>query len=200
MKKVQKKVVIFGLEEMKFPLITWYLAETHMPFVKATSSPHPFGKDRPYLTDGPNVEIFDASAILIYLADAYGGNKTPMKRAATTKWIIWAVLELDAMERERGPHYAHLDVIETLLTKSYWLLGDSFSVADVAVGAYLYNSYKLFKDLDLSKRPKIVNYLLRIGNRPPFAYAYGEIQAETLVETMESRTSISRINTASKEL
>lgn len=53
----------------------------------------------------PPVELFESGAILLYLADMYGGLDTPAKRAEASKWVVWANASLDPVlfiENERG--------------------------------------------------------------------------------------------------
>ena len=75
-------------------LVNWYLYEKNIPFVQRPPRPsnHPFSQV-PFLTDG-EVEVFESGAILLYLADAYGGNNIPAQRASYTKWVVWANSEL----------------------------------------------------------------------------------------------------------
>ena len=37
-----------------------------------------------------NVEIFESGAMLLYVADKYGGVNTPEERADASKWVLWA--------------------------------------------------------------------------------------------------------------
>ena len=39
------------------------------------------------MADSPCPQIFESGAILLYLADKYGGENTPEQRAAYTKWV-----------------------------------------------------------------------------------------------------------------
>merc|ERR1740127_283088 len=112
-------------------------------------SNHPFGQV-PFLTDDGGVEVFESGAILLYLAEMYGGASTPQQRAAFTKWVVWSNSELDGLcfgaipgdHRVRGtsmnkPDLKAVSTLERLLGESEWLVGGEFSVADVAVGSYL---------------------------------------------------------------
>lgn len=78
--------------------VNWYLEEKGIPFTQKAPrpSPHPFGQT-PFLTDDGGVEVFESGAILLYIADAYGGNVTPQQRASYTKWVMWANSELDGL-------------------------------------------------------------------------------------------------------
>jgi glutathione S-transferase len=52
-----------------------------------------------------------------------------------------------------------------MLAKHPYILGDRFSVVDVAVGSILIYVPLVLK-LDLSAYPAVVNYIDRISNRP----------------------------------
>ena len=71
-------------------------------------NPHPFGQI-PCLKDG-DIEIFESGAILLYLAQKYGGCSTVEAMAEVTKWVVWANSALDPilfLENERGtPHHS----------------------------------------------------------------------------------------------
>jgi len=58
------------------------------------------------------------------------------------------------------------------LAKQPFLLGDEFSVVDVAVGSIL--SYiPIMLKLDLSEYPAVVDYMKRLSERPAFQKAIG---------------------------
>jgi glutathione S-transferase len=123
--------------------------------------PHPFGS-MPAATDDGGVSLFESGAILLFAADKYGGLDTPEKRAAVTKWVLWANASLDPIcftENDRGQVIGSqllagspraLKVLDGLLTRSTWLLGsgdDDFSVADVAVASYLLYTLLFFPNV-----------------------------------------------------
>ena len=106
-------VTLWGSPGSRSPLVDWYLHELELPFESASpgdpNNPHPFGQI-PALRDTTDdkaspVELFESGAILMYLADRYGGLDTPAKRADANKWIVWANASLDPVlfiENERG--------------------------------------------------------------------------------------------------
>ena len=96
--KIQMGVTLYGSQQTRSPLVNWYLLEKNIPFTQkpARPNPNPFGQI-PYLTDDNNIEVFESGAILLYLADTYGGENTPQKRAQYTKWVVWANSELDGV-------------------------------------------------------------------------------------------------------
>eukprot|EP00435_Cladocopium_sp_Y103_P016209 s943_g4.t1 len=162
--------VLFGSPGSRSPLVNWYLHEIGQDFELvdaarySTEYPSPFGKI-PALADG-DLQVFESGAILMFLADKYGGLDTPEKRAevqlaaqgAVKHATFAAVVEpedgngrvLDTGLRGDPPA---LQVLDGLLEANEFLLGsgeESFSVADVAVGSYLlYDRYykDIFRDL-----------------------------------------------------
>ena len=62
-----------------------------------------------------------------------------------------------------------LDVLEAALEKGPWILGDNFSAADIAIGAALNFSVRLFKMVP--SRPSFDAYLARCVDRPAFQIA-----------------------------
>ncbi|CAE8702860.1 unnamed protein product [Polarella glacialis] len=146
---------LIGSQGSRSPLVNWYLHELGQEFrmVEAATVdrrgpdyPHPFGQI-PALQDG-SVQVFESGAILMYLADKYGGLDTPEKRAEASKWVFWANATLDGICFVEDGNGRVLDTglrkepkainrLEQLLEDREFILGDSFSVADVAIGAYL---------------------------------------------------------------
>lgn len=152
----------------------------------------------PFLTDDDGVEVFESGAILLYLADAYGGAATAQERAAYTKWVVWSNAELDGLcfgavpgdHRVRGtamdrPDLKSVATLEAILSESDWLVNNEFSVADVAVGSYLNYVPIFFPNADLSRTPAIASYMQRCAARPAFGKAFGP-QHAALVEQKTS--------------
>ena len=74
--KMDSGLTLYGSQQTRSPLVNWYLAEKNIPFTQKAPRPsaHPFGQT-PFLTDDGGVEVFESGAILLYIADAYGGKK-----------------------------------------------------------------------------------------------------------------------------
>lgn len=68
-------LTLYGSQQTRSPLVNWYLEEKSIPFTQKAPRPstHPFGQT-PFLTDDGGVEVFESGAILLYIADAYGGK------------------------------------------------------------------------------------------------------------------------------
>jgi glutathione S-transferase len=182
-------LTLHGSQQTRSPLVSWYLLEKKIPFNMASPLPskHPFGQV-PFLAD-EGVEVFESGAILLYLADEYGGYASAKERASYTKWVMWANLELDGLCFGKGmsgtaldkPNKA-LDKLDQLLGQFDWLVDNTFSVADVAVGAYLNYVPVFFRSANPSRRPNIVKYMQRCAERPAFAEAFGQGHADAVIK------------------
>lgn len=183
---------LHGSQQSRSPLVNWYTNEAgiDLEMVAPRPSNHPF-QQVPFLTDDGGVEIFESGAILLYLADAYGGASTPQERAQYTKWVVWSNSELDGLcfgavpgdHRVRGTSMDKADlksvkVLEDILSKSDWLVNNEFSVADVAVCSYLNYVPIFFQQANLAATPSIVKYMKRCAERPAFAQAFGQGHAD----------------------
>lgn len=190
MSMMSEKLTLHGSPQTRSPLVNWYLLELNIPFTQAPPFPskHPFGQV-PFLSDG-DVEVFESGAILLYIADKFGGYTTPEDRAKYTKWVVWANSELDGLCFGAGmrgtsldkPNVRALDTLEKLLGNSDWLVDNKFSIADVAVASYLNYVPVFFRDVNPSMRPNIVRYMTRSAERPSFAQAFGREHANIIQE------------------
>jgi GSH-dependent disulfide-bond oxidoreductase len=102
----------------------------------------------------PEIRIFESGAILLYLAEKFGAflPTDPAKRAATLSWLMWQMgsapflgggfghffvyapfkieyaINRYAMEVKRQLH-----VLDTHLAENRYLVGDDYTIADMAV-------------------------------------------------------------------
>lgn len=194
---------LYGSQGSRSPLVNWYLEELGQEYQMidvatvdrtAPAFPHPFGQI-PALADG-DVKVFESGAILIYLAQKYGGLSSPEALAEVAKWIVWANASLDPVvfiENDRGQvldtglrqNPKVIQRLESLLEGQSWLLGEEFSVADVAVASYLLYGIMFFPDVQISKWPNIARYMAAAAKRPAYAKAFGPRTAEALVAQCE---------------
>jgi len=186
-------VKVHGSRTSRSPLVNWFLEETGVPYEDVAPKPskHPFGQV-PFLVDG-RVEVFESGAILLYLADKYGEHAdTPEQRAKFSKWVLWANSSLDPIcfvENDRGGVVdtkldkpgTKLKLLEGILRKHTWLVDDTFSVADVAVAAYLNYVPLFFPDVDLTATPAIAKYMATCAKRDAFVKAFGQDHADKVV-------------------
>ena len=131
--------------------------------------------------------LSESMAINFYLAKKHRSPlfpADPRHEALVLQWSLWETDRLDRQivnycrhtkdlpEAERKPAIAEeawkeivpsFDVLEAALTKSGWLAGPSFSVADLNVAAALFRALTL----DLAKWPHLKTWLHRCWERPP---------------------------------
>jgi glutathione S-transferase len=141
------------------------------------ANPHPEGKV-PYLVNGHD-HVRERGAIMLYLTDLFPeGRMGPLpgdpRRGEYLSWLFWyqgvvepvAVLEyaglkhpaLNATFRDYDTMLARLDEV---LTRQPWLLGDSFSAADLLVaGPFIY-----FGDM-MRRTPAVADWASRVQSRP----------------------------------
>ena len=171
---------VWMLEEAGVPYeLEWVdlmKGEQKGPKIKALN---PMGK-LPILTDG-DVVVTELAAIGLYLGDRYSyGKLAPKaddpKRGSYLRWSFFSpsVIEPGAMAKSAGwtykegqagwgAHDAMIATIESALAGKDWLLGDTFSMADVIFGGTLryMTGFKM-----IEARPAFAGYLERIAARP----------------------------------
>lgn len=140
---------------------------------------NPMGK-LPVLTDGDLV-VTESAAIALYLADRYGAGKLAPalddpKRGTYLRWSLFApsVIEPGSMAKASnwetregtvgwGNYDAMLKAMETAIDGKKFILGDTFSMADVVFGGTV-RFMLTFKMLE--PRPAFTAYVERLNARP----------------------------------
>lgn len=146
----------------------------------------------PVIEDGDFV-VWESCAILRYLAATYGSDafwpKDPAARARVDMWaewgkgtlrmnftgpIFWSRVRTPAARRDEAALTAalarfdrDLATVEAQVGAGPWLLGESFTVADILVGHQLYRYFTI--DIPRVDRPGIAAYYDRLCARPAFA-------------------------------
>ena len=148
----------------------------------------------PTLVDG-DVVLWESMAINIYLAQKYEGPMhfaNPEVLGLAAQWSFWAMLEMEDLlldllqhrallpEFVRDPSYAERDelllrkplgILNTALAGREFLVGDSFTVADLNVASIL--AWGKMARLDLSAHREATRWLDNCLARP----AYGRVRA-----------------------
>jgi glutathione S-transferase len=175
---------LYGGARSRASIVQWYLEELNLPYefvqLDMTEDEHrkpeflalnPMGKV-PVLQNGDFV-LSESGAILLYLAQKYDPSypATPEQQAELCQWAIFAnstlamgVFTEATQERETKVLLGPLS--DRLLQQAY-IVGESFSVADVALGSMLAYILMLLK-LDLSDYPGIFAYKHRLSERSAF--------------------------------
>lgn len=142
---------------------------------------NPFGQVPTVLLPDGRI-ITQSNAIIVYLAEAYGGKllpDDPFARSKVFQWLFWEQNshepyiagrrfrkafkklsddEIDAEWLPRG--YAALDLMERTLTDTDYLAGEALTLADIAVVAYtrVANS----GGFDLADYPNVRAWIARV--------------------------------------
>ncbi len=178
--------------------IVWVLEELGVPFEtkivsirrgdgtgeRDPANPHPHGKVPALDHDGHRV--FEIAAITLYLTDLFPEKNLAPKvgdplRGEYLSWLAWrpGVLEPSMLMRRFGVKHvpgtmgwAEAEEVESVLNETLkdrpYLLGDSFSAADISVGGTV-NFLMMFKVLN--ETPVLKAYSDRITARPAFKRA-----------------------------
>lgn len=135
--------------------------------------------------DDDGFVLWESMAINLYLAKKHGKlyPADPKAEALAWQWSFWEVDRLDRQmttyannatvlpEAQRNAALAQstweeiaaaLDTLESALTKSQWLAGSAFSIADLNVAAAMVRALQF----DLGKWPKVHAWLHACWDRP----------------------------------
>ena len=176
----------------------WLMEETGQPYQRvltdittgAQKAPeylaiNPMGKV-PALSDG-DATLAEAAAICAYVAERYPEAKLapPLGDIRRAKYLYWLFfspgciepaivqlatkIEMNQVAAGWGEAQRVFDVLDAALSKGPWLLGDSFSAADVMIGSGLNYAVRLFKMVPA--RPSFDAYIARCAARPAFQRA-----------------------------
>lgn len=180
---------LYGGTRSRASIIQWYLEEIDLEYeyilIDMTEKEHlqaaflelnPMGKV-PVIVDG-DFKLWESGAILLYLAEKYGKEIDSLEeKSIINQWILFANSTLATglfIEANREKEMSNLlPPLENILKHNSYLLGEKFTVADVAVGSMLAYTQILLK-LDLSNYPAITNYIQNITQRPAFMNTIGK--------------------------
>src|SRR5438067_8355600 len=140
----------------------------------------------PALSDG-EATLAESAAICAYVAERYPEAKLAPslgdpRRAKYLQWLFFAPgciepamvqlatkIEMNSVAAGWGDAQRVFDVLDAALTKGPWILGETFSVADIAIGSGLNFAVRLFKMVP--SRPSFDRYIDRCAARPAFQRA-----------------------------
>lgn len=168
-------------------IVQWYLEELSVPYelvmLDMAAGEHrqdaflainPFGKV-PAIVDG-DFKLWESGAILMYLAEKHAGITSVEARAILNQWVLFANSTLFTgvfMETAREKEMPRLmTTLNNMFEKQPFVMGNEFTVADVAVGSILCYIPLLLK-LDLSAYPAVMDYMKRMTEREGFKKSIG---------------------------
>ncbi|MGB3655339.1 MAG: glutathione S-transferase family protein [Rivularia sp. (in: cyanobacteria)] len=181
-------IKLYGGTFSRASIVHWYLEELEIPyeFVKLDMKAgehlkpeflaiNPMGKV-PAIADG-DFQLWESGAILLYLADKYSKKTlSPEERGLYCQWSLFANATLGPgifVEDKRDKEMPRLmNPLNEILGQQPFLLGEEFTVADVAVGSIL-NYIPMMLKLDLSEYPNVTSYMKKLSERPAFQKAMG---------------------------
>jgi glutathione S-transferase len=180
----QSEIKLYGGAFSRASIVKLYLEELQLPYefvqLDMQAGEHrkpeflalnPMGKV-PTLTDG-NLVLTESGAILLYLAQRYDPSypQTLEQQAKIYQWVLFANSTLATGIFVETTRDRETPLLLTPLSDHFqqqpFILGESFSVADVAVGSVLAYIPMMLK-LDLSPYSGVTQYLERLGTRPAF--------------------------------
>lgn len=142
--------------------------------------------------DGGAIGLWESGAILIYLAEKCDGllPSDPSKKYEMIQWVMFQMSGIGPMfgqigyfsvfagkeiedprplERFRVEGIRLLNVLEQRLVGRKWIMGDDYTIADIAIFPWIRNMrdyYKAGDLLELGTRPNVLAWLDRCLERP----------------------------------
>lgn len=145
--------------------------------------------------DGGNapVTIFESGAILLYLADSFGGlaGATAAARGQTLSWLFLQVAGLGPMMgnaahfrslkspdpytvgRFHGEANRYLGLVEARLREAEWLNGETYSIADIAHFSWVRSA--AYAGIDLKDFPILEAWVQKIEKRDATRRAFAKL-------------------------
>lgn len=138
--------------------------------------------------DGPGglpVTVTESGAILLYLAEKFGGllPSDPRQRIRALEWLFFQVAGLGpmfgqsgyflksapekvpfAIERYNGEAKRHLRVLDQHLGKHTWAAGETYSIADIALFGWIWR--REFAGVSLDDTPSVARWYAAAESRP----------------------------------
>jgi GST-like protein len=142
---------------------------------------------------GPPITVFESGAILLHLAETFGGllGATPHAKAQTLSWLFLQVAGLGpamgaaghfrglstpqpyASERFRSEAARLLGLLEQRVRDTAWLNGEDYSVADIAHFGWVRRM--AYGGFALTDFPALSEWVERIEARPATSRAIGRL-------------------------
>ena len=180
---------LYGGAFSRASIVKWYLEELDLPYefvlLDMAAGEHrqseflalnPMGKV-PTIVDGDLV-LWESGAIILYLAEKYGKMPQSLaEKSIIAQWVLFANstlatgLFVEASREKETPNL--LTPLNQIFEKQPHILGEEFTVADIAVGSIL--AYvPMMLPIDLSPYPAVLDYIKRMSDRSAFKNTIGK--------------------------
>lgn len=138
----------------------------------------------------PPVRLFESASMLVYLAEKFGAflPTDTHKRVETTNWVMWQMGSAPYVGGGLGHFYAYapikiqyaidrfametkrlLHVLDTHLTKSEYMVGGDYTIADMAIwpwyGSIMREAYGVQEFLSVKEYPNLDRWVDLVGSR-----------------------------------
>ena len=180
---------LYGGARSRASIVQWYLEELNIPYefvlLDMAAGEHqqpeylainPMGKV-PAIVDG-DFQLWESGAITLYLAEKYGNMANSLaERSIMNQWVLFANstlatgLFVEASRDKETPKL--LTPLNQMLTSQPYMLGQEFTVVDIAVGSMLAYATMMLP-IDFSPYPAVVDYIKRIKERSAFQKTIGK--------------------------
>ena len=179
---------LYGGARSRASIVQWYLEELNVPhefvLLDMAAGEHqqseflainPMGKV-PAIVDG-DFQLWESGAIILYLAEKYGNMPDSLEeKSIMTQWVLFANstlgtgLFVEASREKETPQL--LTPLNKILANQPYILGEEFTVADIAVGSML-NYATMMLPVDFNPYPSVLDYIKRIQERSAFQKTIG---------------------------
>jgi glutathione S-transferase len=205
---INSRKLLAGLELLGAPYkITHvsYIAGAHKRSPYTDLNPNgvlPAAKDGDFI-------LWESDAILQYVADAYGGERYYPRdlrtRADINRWLFWEAAHWQpscyvfffenafkpvikaptdtALVEKETPRWRHLaNVLDGQLAKSKWVVGDTVTIADIAMAAPMHLHEQ--QRLPLQDFSNIRRWIAEVEKLPCWQKTQGAVDAATSLKTI----------------
>jgi glutathione S-transferase len=190
-------LTLFGGARSRASMPRWYMEERGIPYswqlLDMEAGEHrqppflqinPFGMVPALVDDDPalpggRLQLFESGAILLYLAERYGGEcQNAAERGLAQQWVLFAnatlatALFVPANREREFPRL--MQVLDTQLAGGRPLIGGRWGVADCAVNAYLAYLPIFFPQIDLSPYANVQATIASTQQNPAYQRVMGQ--------------------------
>jgi len=180
-------VKLYGIPASQASRCLWVLEELDLDYEFQITRPGVETRSDEILRLNPNrripvlvdaeVVLWESLAINLYLAERYGADRLwshrVEERAAISQWSFWVANDVEPHlwrlwqegDRQAGTVLsASLEILEAHLSHRDWVVGETFSVADLNLESYIIRARR--GNYPLNEHPRLFDWIERCESRP----------------------------------